>query len=132
MSDDDHGEDGYRVGYGRPPKATRFKPGNQAAKGRRVKPKDDSLAGYVRNEMLTPGSVMINGRRKRMTGMEIFVKRLANTAKSGNTKDAIAAMKYLQELSPQPLEEYIPDELVIRYVMPTMSDPRLKKNDPEK
>jgi hypothetical protein len=54
-----------------------------------------------------------------------------HTAKSGPIKDAIASIRYLQELSPQPLEEYIPPRLVIEYVTPTMTDPRKKKKDDE-
>jgi hypothetical protein len=69
-------------------------------------------------------------RVSHLTGMEIAIARLANAAKSGAIKDVIAALKYLQELSPQPLEEYVPPVLTIQYVMPTMTDPRLKKKEP--
>lgn len=80
-------EQDYAVGYGRPPKATRFKPGQSGnPKGRKRKPKS------VQAQMLSALSKKINitegGRTRRLTLQEVMLRSIANKAAKGDLRAA--------------------------------------------
>ena len=90
MDDDPNKAVEYEVGYGRPPKRTRFQPGrsgNPSGKRKRNKPRGDAIAAAL-EETLT---VTEGGRRKRMRADAIIAKKLRTAALNGN----ILAAKFL-------------------------------------
>jgi hypothetical protein len=75
----------YTVGKGRPPVATRFKPGRSGnPKGR---PKGSKNAqGLAKAELSRKVVVTVNGRKKSMTVAEIASRRLGDKAMTGDAK----------------------------------------------
>ncbi len=74
-----------KVGYGRPPKATRFKPGQSgnprdAAKGAR------NLRTYLREELETRVTVGKDGRQQKLPKVHLIAKQLVNAAAGGDLK----------------------------------------------
>jgi Family of unknown function (DUF5681) len=69
----------YKVGYGRPPKATQFKAGKSGnPKGR---PKGPKSVGAVLYDILHRRiEVTENGRTRRIPVLEVMLRRLANEA----------------------------------------------------
>jgi Family of unknown function (DUF5681) len=90
---------GYEVGYGKPPKQTRFKPGISGnAKGR---PRGSLNLSLVLDRTLRePVVINENGRRKTITKMDAAVKQLVNKAASGEldaTKQLLALVRAAEE-----------------------------------
>lgn len=75
----------YEVGYGRPPVATRFRPGGVGnPKGR---PKRAKTVGQIIQEaMMTPVRIEVNGKPKTMTAQEVIIRNLVHSAARGDTK----------------------------------------------
>lgn len=85
---------GYQVGYGRPPKRTRFQSGQSGnPKGR---PKGRlNLATLLERELCERVIINENGRRKSITKMEAAIKQMVNKAASGD----LVALKLLSTLA---------------------------------
>src|SRR5690606_26810715 len=79
----------YTVGYGRPPEATRFKPGQSGnPKGRR---KGVKSIGTILEEIIRQLVTVTEGQKKRrLSVLEVALRRLANDAMRGDLK----AMKF--------------------------------------
>ncbi len=76
---DDEQPKAYATGYGRPPLATRFKPGRSGnPKGRRKKP--DSIADQLRRALATQVSIEENGRRRKISAQELIIRGIVNDA----------------------------------------------------
>ncbi len=75
----------YEVGYGKPPKSTRFKPGQSGnPKGRKRKPKSvvDQLRAVLSHKIpITEGD-----RTKRIPVMEVILRNTANKAAKGDLR----------------------------------------------
>ncbi len=73
------------VGYGRPPRATQFKPGQSGnPKGR---PKGSLNLETVLGRALAEKVVIVeNGRRRRLSKLQIAVKQLVNKAAAGDPR----------------------------------------------
>ncbi len=81
--DDDPPEDEEKVGYCRPPRATRFRPGqsgNPRGRPRKPKPIQELLATELRQR----APVRENGREQKVQKLELVVKRLVHDAIHGN------------------------------------------------
>ncbi len=75
----------YEVGYGKPPVATRFKPGQSGnPKGARRKVPPNNLAEAVQAALLKRQTVMIDGKRKRMSRLEIVAESITLGAAKGD------------------------------------------------
>src|SRR3954451_13737097 len=75
--------DSYEVGYGKPPKDTRFKKGSSGnPKGRPRKALDFHLE--LLREFGSSITINENGRRRRISKYEAVIKQLAIKAMSGN------------------------------------------------
>src|SRR6516164_7045004 len=76
-------EEGYSVGYGKPPSGSRFKPGQSGnPKGR---PKGTKNRITIFNQALNERVVVMErGRRKSITKQEAIFKQLVNRAASGD------------------------------------------------
>jgi Family of unknown function (DUF5681) len=75
----------YAVGYGRPPVATRFRPGQSGNPRGRPK-RARNLAAIVAAALGEPVAVNENGRRRLITKLEAAVKQLVNRAAAGDTR----------------------------------------------
>jgi hypothetical protein len=87
------------VGYGRPPKATRWKPGqsgNPRGKTKGVK----SLKKIVQNEAASKIIVKEGGKSKTLTKAEVVLKALWSKAMQGDVKAILAVMTLLKEMLP--------------------------------
>ena len=106
----------YEVGFGRPPTHTRFKHGNQAARGRgKKKPKDTFSIGEILREAM-------NSRRKikrgdqvvEMAVAKIMVERLVQLAMTGTARELTAIFALLERHAPDVLATAA-EELAITY-----------------
>ena len=75
----------YEVGYGRPPVATRFRPGGVGnPKGR---PKSAKTVGrIIEDALMTPVKIEANGKPKTMPAMEVIILNLVHRAARGDLK----------------------------------------------
>jgi hypothetical protein len=87
--------DAYEVGYGKPPKATRFKSGQSGNPSGRPKGKRN-FATVLFTELNSLVSIIENGRSKQVTKLEAATKQLANRAAAGD----LASMRMLIQLMP--------------------------------
>ncbi len=82
----------YEVGYGRPPVASRFKPGTSGnSKGRPRAPK--SFAEALEKQLSTKVAVSENGRRKLMQIREIIAGKLVRKAAEGDHQASALLLK---------------------------------------
>lgn len=90
------GDDGYEIGYGKPPKATRFKAGTSGnPKGRPKGPR--SISALVQEELNRKQEVIINGRRTKFERRQVMVRQQADKAMRGDQK-AFALLMKLDEV----------------------------------
>jgi hypothetical protein len=78
-------DDPYEVGFGKPPRAMQFKPGqsgNPAGRPRGAK----NFATAIEQELDARVTVTENGRRRRISKREVIAKHLVNKAASGDLK----------------------------------------------
>jgi hypothetical protein len=116
MKDETKNERRYEVGYGKPPKHSRFQKGRSGnPKGR---PKGSKgFAAIVRRELDALVEVRQNGRVKKISKREVIIKQMVNKAAAGNqraTELLLLKMELLQrdwrepgksgELDPETLE----------------------------
>lgn len=86
----------YEVGHGRPPVATRFKPGQSGnPKGRPKASKN--LSTLAREKLQAKVSVRENGRERRMSKAEIGVTKMVNRfVETGDPKLFMVLAKHLE------------------------------------
>jgi Family of unknown function (DUF5681) len=84
----------YDVGYGKPPKHSRFKIGNKASSGR---PKRKALAAVdlINAALHGMAQFMEGGRTKKATRLELGIKKTVNDALNGDVKAAETVLKLL-------------------------------------
>jgi hypothetical protein len=82
----DAGADDYAVGYGRPPKATRFQPGKSGnpAGGHKRKASYKPLLDQFRELLAEPVTVTVGGRPKRMYNRELLLRSMISDAQKKN------------------------------------------------
>ena len=75
----------YEVGYGKPPKANQFKPGQSGnRKGRPKKPKN--TVPHIKDELDQTITITENGKKHRITKRAAIYKRLVNDALKGDAR----------------------------------------------
>jgi hypothetical protein len=75
----------YAVGYGRPPKATQFKPGRSGnPKGRPKGPR--SIGAILRDVIAQRVPVAEGGKTRRLPALEVMLRRLVNEAMRSDPK----------------------------------------------
>lgn len=89
--EDEYKED--KVGYGRPPRETQFKKGKSGnPKGR---PKHPTTPRECINKILGEcRTVTVDGKRKKITNLEIFFRRMCTESLKGNLKATDILLKY--------------------------------------
>jgi Family of unknown function (DUF5681) len=119
----------YEVGYGKPPKATRFqkgKSGNPSGRSKKRHEKDTGkILQFIDNEELV---VTVDGRRKRMPKAEVHFRQLFTRAIKGD----LPAARLIAKLSAQYFgpEARGPSEVKFQ-VCPTASITLRRKNPTE-
>jgi len=79
----------YQVGYGKPPSATRFKKGKSGNPSGRPKKLSTLDPGVILDSIDNEEIVVIDqGKRKRMTKAEIYIRQLFSSAIKGDMKAA--------------------------------------------
>jgi hypothetical protein len=80
-------EDDNRIGYGKPPKRTRFKPGQSG--NPRGRPRSVDLKQWespMHKYMLDPVTVTVGGKKQKMPGVDALMKGAIMRALGGCTK----------------------------------------------
>ncbi len=81
---DPAGEPNYEVGYGRPPRTTRFKKGNKSGKGRpKGSPNLKTMVNRIADEKV---SAKIQGKPVKMKRKELMLLHVATLACQGDLK----------------------------------------------
>lgn len=119
----------YKVGYGKPPKHSKFKQGQTGnPKGR---PKGRKSMRTILNGILNRTvTIKENGRTRRVPFLEAFGHQVAAKALNGSTRDQIAIMKATHDYAPELLREIEPKtSLTINFVEAKDGKPAPRKAD---
>jgi hypothetical protein len=83
MIDDEDDDD--RVGYGRPPKGSRFKPGQSGnPSGRKRRHRPDEEKNPLRAFLLEEQTVKMAGKKVKMAAIKVIAKSIVNKAMAGD------------------------------------------------
>lgn len=95
------GDDG-RGGYGKPPKAHRFKPGQSGnPRGRPKEKKNQTLYDAIRKHLQEPIPLTVDGKRRTMSRVDLIGTQLVNKAATGDLK-AVETLIKLEKNAPAP------------------------------
>jgi len=94
----------FEVGYGRPPKASRFKPGQSGNPSGRPKGRT-GLATDLAAELGEPVTVRENGRSRRVSKQRALIKGLMAKALDGDVRATAALLALYARLIVEPPEE---------------------------
>jgi hypothetical protein len=102
---------GYDIGYGKPPKHTRFQKGQSG--NRLGRPRgSQNLATIVENELNGLIRIVENGRRRTIAKRQAMVKQLVNKAVCGDVKAYQSVINLLHECDSMALRN-LPDVITI-------------------
>src|SRR5271170_5228282 len=76
----------YEIGYGKPPKNTRFKQGNKEHLKRRSRRKPRDVAAIISDTSKLPVEYREGGRTRKATWSELSFRALVRRAASGNLR----------------------------------------------
>lgn len=109
--------DDYEVGYRRPPKASQFKPGNQAARKGGGRPKGRKNTATIVKEIVNyrVEVTLPDGRRKKMTVWEASLWKLAAKSANGDSKawaefNRIAELYGIAVPAPPPVVDLVTED----------------------
>ena len=106
-------EPAEKVGPGKPPRHTRFKPGQSGNPTGR--PKDSkNFATILQQQLRKKVTITIDGKPKRVTVQEVIARRLANDSMKGATK----AMELLIRLTSTKSDDSVGKDIVGETVLP--------------
>lgn len=107
MADDETPDDDYEVGYGKPPKHTRFKPGESGNPRGRPK-KSKNVDALLEKELDAIVTLQEGGQPIQITKREAIIKQFVNLAIKGNAKPLQMMLAHLDKTR-QP-EPFVPSE----------------------
>lgn len=84
----------YEIGYGRPPTATRFKPGVSGNPQGRPKRRPTDMAAVILDTLNAPILHHENGQERSTPGWELKLNILVRRALSGDVDAAISLLKF--------------------------------------
>lgn len=131
-------KDDYEVGYGKPPKASRFRKGvsgNPTGRPKGARSISSILAKLGRERV----NVTTNGKARTMTKLEVVFTQLNNQAASGNLKairELLSAHRLFAE--PQQIDEITPaatqerDDAVLKNLEKRLRAVKSDSSDPER
>lgn len=94
----------YEVGYGKPPKAHQFSPGQSGNPSGRPKG-SRSLKTDLADELAELVSVIEGGRSRKLTKQQALLRRSINTALNGDSRTSIALLGLIMKfLGHEPLD----------------------------
>ncbi len=129
--------DDYEVGYGKPPKATRFREGvseNPTGRPKGARSISSILTKLGRERV----KVTTNGKTRSMTKLEVVFTQLNNQAASGNLKairELLSAHRLFAE--PQQIDEITPaatqerDDAVLKNIAKRLNAVKSDGSEPE-
>lgn len=120
----DRKKDDYEVGYRKPPKKTRFKPGQSGNPKGRPKGARNFHTVFA-EELASSVSIMEEGRARRVSKREVVAKQLVNKAAAGDPKATallLAAARQFEsteedthrEVLEQPIDQVVMESIVQR------------------
>lgn len=86
--------DDEKVGYGRPPKRTRWKKGQSGNPKRKYSPKDDSTVTMIDRLLLAPVEVSSNGVKQKIPALAAIMMQLWTKEIAGDRKAMRTALRY--------------------------------------
>ena len=102
-------EDNYEVGYGKPPKHSRFKKGQSGNPSGRPR-RSANLATHFEAALNEKVAIVENRRRRKITKGEAIAKQLINRAVQGDDKFVQTFLRLMREMDSQ--KELAPPPLV--------------------
>jgi len=108
----------YKVGYGKPPRHSKWKPGQSGnPKG---KPKGRKNMRTILSDVLeSMVTITENGKSRRVKFLQALAHQMAAKALNGSPRDQIAILKAINDYIPEALNEpEYPKQIVVEYVMP--------------
>jgi hypothetical protein len=107
--------DAYEIGYKKPPRQHQFKPGNQAARGRKRKKQDGlSIPDIIGRALATRRKIKRGNEIIAMPVAEILVERLVQVMTTGTARDMAMIIGLLERYAPDLLTGQ-PETLTVRY-----------------
>lgn len=99
-----HNNTSYKVGYGKPPKSTQYRPGQSGnSKGR---PKqDETLKGIAEKELKRKVTIMESGKQRKVSYKTAIMKRCIASAAQGNMRSLEFLSKILSQTGPIQAEQ---------------------------
>jgi Family of unknown function (DUF5681) len=94
--ENDNRKGGYEIGYGKPPRNTRFQKGesgNSRGRSRGAK----NFTTVAEEALREPVMINENGRRKTATKMEVIFKQLVNKAAKGDHRSIQLLISYVEK-----------------------------------
>jgi Family of unknown function (DUF5681) len=91
---------GYKVGFGRPPKRTRWKKGQTGNRGRHKARRAPTTAEIIDKLLLAPVAITENGGPRRVTTLEAILLQLSKKVLGGDHRALAVWLKY-QKLAQQ-------------------------------
>ena len=92
----DNDESDFPIGYKKPPRETRFKPGQSGNPSGRPKKKAITLAEAIARELNTSVTVTEGGKSKKMTKLDAIAKHQTIKAVQGDHKAIAFVMKAVE------------------------------------
>ena len=90
-------ESAYAVGYGKPPRHSRFEPG-QSGNPRGRPPASKNLSSLLKKALDEPVIVVENNRRRRIAKREAIVTQFVNQSAKGDLKATQLLLSILRDL----------------------------------
>lgn len=127
LGDADMSDDGYEVGYRKPPVASQFKPGqsgNPPGRPRRTK----SIPALLDRILDEKVSIKLQGRERRVSKREALAIKLVNDALKGERRQLDIVLRHMQETGRpepfvcEPIDDAIFAELIATTGNPTNED----------
>lgn len=97
----------FPVGYKKPPRHTRFKPGQSGNPNGRPR-KKATLAESIERELNTRITVNEGGKQRRITKLDAIAKQQTNKAVNGDLKAAALLMKAIEPRESDPKDNLSP------------------------
>jgi hypothetical protein len=128
----------YEVGYGRPPKAARFRPG-QSGNPTGYRKGTPTIGARLRELMNSKVTVTENGRTRRISRFDVMLRQLTNDAMRGDQRALKLLIEFQHRYGAEVEETVRSEEMTsedleilsdfLRKTQPSESDHRPKKGD---